>query len=479
MIYKVRLLEAINYDYYKDKLQPNLFKSIIDIDPTPEKYFSQWIINTYFNQHKIKNLVKFYNKENEEYGKKIEYPLSENNIISLSAVAYDFNQMLNSFGDEEVNLTYLIIKRLKRLEDFLKDAVILRNANKLKPMSEFKTFQEFVKYITSDQIKNLIEEIKINSVKPNHYKIIYEDEYWKIIVPFTKAASCKFGTKTTWCTASTTTNYFNSYTDRKDRGIEDEINENDLFIFIDKQAPDGTVGKYQLHPDKDEFNNAENEELNETEYTREDLISSLSEEAKKILFEYTGSILFHPQVEQVKEKLLNNKDVLWDLVRHIENEGWHDLFNYYGQTMSSYFRQEIEEALIEEYTSENTCEEPWNYLDEPEYADQIDEEDRGEDWKENINLWSEEQIEEATKLEAESHVKEITYRQFKYLTEYVMHYDFMDNALRKVLRDNPSKCKEFVKEILDRSIDVSDLEYIHDRFNKKCRDYLKIQKDLE
>ena len=77
-------------------------------------------------------------------------------------------------------------------------------------------------------------------------ELFYKDKSIVVVIPKTEEASCYFGVDAKWCTSSTETkNYFKSY-NRK----------GSLYIIMTKSD-----GKYQVHMEKKEFNDALNREL--------------------------------------------------------------------------------------------------------------------------------------------------------------------------------------------------------------------------
>ena len=85
-------------------------------------------------------------------------------------------------------------------------------------------------------------------------ELVYEDADWEVWVPKTYAASCKLGQDTSWCTASTESDYHYNY-------YLDEYG-GDYYINIDKHNP---KRKYQFHFPTEQFMNASDQEIDITE----------------------------------------------------------------------------------------------------------------------------------------------------------------------------------------------------------------------
>ena len=86
---------------------------------------------------------------------------------------------------------------------------------------------------------------------------VYEDSKWAIYIPKTYAASCKLGQGTSWCTASTESDYYyNMY--------KDEYG-GDYYIVISKSNPNE---KYQFHFESGQFMDAKDVEIDIDKFFR-------------------------------------------------------------------------------------------------------------------------------------------------------------------------------------------------------------------
>ena len=117
----------------------------------------------------------------------------------------------------------------------------------------FQNAEEFINIINSLDRASIEKRTKgelsrdINSAK-NDIDIVYEDDEWFVLTPKSYEASCYWGNKTQWCTATRETDeHYNRYTADGDK----------LFININKS----TKAKYQFAISNNEFRDAEDESI--------------------------------------------------------------------------------------------------------------------------------------------------------------------------------------------------------------------------
>jgi hypothetical protein len=177
----------------------------------------------------------------------------------MSLVPIDLNE-----GDKAVSLMWIVSTFIKDLEinksisESLKAFFQIKQAkvDKILPkknLLEFESFDEFISVVEFvknkwEQIQYDIEEKKTDTQKDK----IFENENWNVYAPETKQGACKLGSRTRWCTATTSANnMFNDYYSK----------ETPLIIFISKQDP---AEKYQFYKNEKrsiEFRDKENKEI--------------------------------------------------------------------------------------------------------------------------------------------------------------------------------------------------------------------------
>lgn len=114
---------------------------------------------------------------------------------------------------------------------------------KNKDIGQFKSLEDVDNYLNDESNYNSLSHRQEVRQRQNDRKntdvnkdatLVYEGTKWQIWIPKTYAASCKLGQGSSWCTASTESDYYyNSYT-----------REGNLYICINKTNPEE---KYQLH----------------------------------------------------------------------------------------------------------------------------------------------------------------------------------------------------------------------------------------
>ena len=120
---------------------------------------------------------------------------------------------------------------------------------KIKDIGHFKSLEDVDRYLNDeDSYTELSHRQRVrdnqNARKNVNLKkdaeLVFDSDMWQVYVPKTYAASCKLGQGTTWCTASTESDYY--YKDYSQKGP--------LYINIHKVIPDE---KYQFHFETEQF----------------------------------------------------------------------------------------------------------------------------------------------------------------------------------------------------------------------------------
>lgn len=134
-------------------------------------------------------------------------------------------------------------KAREYLETF--DAVKGRLRGKEKSIDSYASLPElyaviepFIDKTQSDsQLRREVRKEKDN------IDVIYEDDFWKVLIPNSYEASCYWGSESQWCTASrSSSNFYDDYTKK-----------GNLFIIINKTDPEQ---KYQYHYSSNSFMDA-------------------------------------------------------------------------------------------------------------------------------------------------------------------------------------------------------------------------------
>ena len=148
-------------------------------------------------------------------------------------------------------------------------------------------------------------------VKRDGAEVVYEDSEWKIVIPYTKEASCIYGAHTKWCTAGRERNMFDYY---NDKGL--------LYININKINGD----KYQFHFKSSSFMDAEDKKISVREIgLSEGAIDYYKSIGKEPYFIYDDVWSFHNEIAVVKldgkgwNWIDTNGELLWKEYKWFDN----------------------------------------------------------------------------------------------------------------------------------------------------------------
>ena len=154
------------------------------------------------------------------------------------------------------------------VEDLYKvrEALVLfdryRNRLEKKQIQMYKSVYELINVM--DEYEERGEEEreskdKVEDIKKNQTKRVYEDSEWIVVIPISKESSCFWGMGTKWCTAAREDrdNMFKNY---NSQGI--------LYIVISKKLKDdkGRQVKFQFHFETMQYMNVKDEVIDKEEY---------------------------------------------------------------------------------------------------------------------------------------------------------------------------------------------------------------------
>jgi len=352
-----KIIEAINYDKYKDLLDENLFSFFVDLDPTTDKKYAQWIIHNFFKMYKAGideglRKARLGNNPNENLYK---YPLSVQCLSNL----LQSNKSLGLFFQEDH----------KKITNDLKSYTLLKNKNMLKPeeknIMNIKGYEALWTLIGLYEDK--LEQIELESVDSNEYEKWYEDKEWLVVTPHTHKAACKYGANTRWCTAS-----------RDDASMFDYYTRDGPLIIIINKG----VDKWQLHFESNQWKDALDNEIG----GRDEFLIRLPDNLKDAIYNKTNNILFlenfHVYIKEIADDGDKVKDILQYISGNTLTSAWASLSdlnddrysypmsnNLLKAGVSNYVYQNIEDS---EYYDEG-YNHPWTYLnEEPLYKDKAE-----------------------------------------------------------------------------------------------------------
>ena len=79
-------------------------------------------------------------------------------------------------------------------------------------------------------------------------ELVYDGTNWEVLIPKSKEASCHYGANTRWCTAGSTSNYYDHYS-----------KQGPLYIMISKKDPSD---KYQFHFESNQYMDKDDRSVN-------------------------------------------------------------------------------------------------------------------------------------------------------------------------------------------------------------------------
>ena len=193
------------------------------------------------------------------------YPnISDNDFNRVIALDPTFKREKDKLGNYGKWLLSLFSKGQLQNEGHVKDLLnrfeSVKNNLKQRDIMKYKSLEEVDNMLNNeDSYKDLSKRQELRQVQKAVHRTnvnkeaskVFEDSKWEVWVPHTYNASCKLGRGTTWCTASTESDYYyNRY--KQQYGGE-------YYILINKQDPEE---KYQFHFESNQFMDADDSPVN-------------------------------------------------------------------------------------------------------------------------------------------------------------------------------------------------------------------------
>ena len=275
-----RVREAINYEKYRDIMDPELFSGFLDMDPTKDRKYASWIILWFMKGFGVKDVIA--SLTNVEEDKK--YPLSFGTLMNL-----------NSLGPSTA-AARKIVRFVK--EDHFKVTSDLEAYDFLKRKHAFKSERDnnIMNVQGFDALADLIggysavqAALEDDEVGPDESEKWHEDDNWLVVVPLTMRAAQKYGANTKWCTAARdpTENAFSNYAP-----------DGPLIIFIDKVGGQ----KWQVHRESNQWMDERDHEVD-----RPSFLEELPSEVKETVFKHTMDIWFSDDKLRIVTDLMRDE----------------------------------------------------------------------------------------------------------------------------------------------------------------------------
>ena len=228
-----------------------MFTDIFKADPSENKMFTQWMLNTFHRL--LKGYKASFNDENGNVA------VSEHIDTTGEAIR---------FATEDLPMAkdYLIVfeanKRKKKFRELCSKNPSLKEIKDYSDINQYKSLSQLFDAVDPFIERNPTEmESLINTmVKLGEAVIAAKDRKFTLYIPKTRNASIIFENYTNWCTARKENSNFTSYTDgnRKPNG-----EPSDLYIIINNDFFKGKSEElYQIHFETNQLKNKQNTEEN-------------------------------------------------------------------------------------------------------------------------------------------------------------------------------------------------------------------------
>lgn len=188
--------------HYKSKLgtgdvAKNLITHFSEIDPTQKKTYVQWIIKMYLNKLMLEDIDK------------------------LKAGLVTFDKAKRQLDKKDIN--------------------------------QYRSIDELLKAVDPFEEEDLESKRQAKSVKDDEIEWVINTSNFKVLIPKTFKASCKYGANTKWCTTSKD----------DDSSFKQYSNQGPLYIII--AGTGENAKKFQVHYESDQFFNDQGDDLNSGE----------------------------------------------------------------------------------------------------------------------------------------------------------------------------------------------------------------------
>lgn len=103
-----------------------------------------------------------------------------------------------------------ILTRFEENKKYLKDKDIMKHKS-IEDLEDFLNNENSYNELSHRQEVRQRQQGRKNADLTKDAELVYEDSDWEVWIPKTYEASCKLGQGTTWCTASTESDYYYNY----------------------------------------------------------------------------------------------------------------------------------------------------------------------------------------------------------------------------------------------------------------------------
>ena len=157
------------------------------------------------------------------------------------------------YGTPEWNTT------LKRLQDMFQED-LYKVTEDLQKFHRFKSKvskdkRDINRISSPDELYDLTKDFSLEQATTTKAErvlkdaeLVYDGSDWEILIPKSKEASCHYGSGTRWCTAGSTSNYYDHYS-----------KQGPLYIITSKKDPSD---KYQFHFESNQYMDKDDRQVN-------------------------------------------------------------------------------------------------------------------------------------------------------------------------------------------------------------------------
>lgn len=445
------LQEAINYEYYKDRIDQETFNKLVALDPTSEKKYARWIVECWIRNPSLGPVWKQlhdYLKLRKEWERNPQ----------------------GQFGPERPNVNNGPIVRFwgedaQKITNDLKSYTKLKNKKLLQPnemnLLNIKSYSDLWRLVQSHE--NELSEME--EIDPSEYEKWYEDNAWLVVIPKTHRASCKYGANTRWCT-----------TYRDDTSYYDQYSKDGPLIIIIKKPSQIAMGdtakgeggrKWQIHLESDQWMDEKDNPIeNKIEFTE-----SLPKPILLVLYQKTKNFLFRPDKKEYIIKELSTPNGFntihnWLTARYFlsalqEKYPNADLTDFLNRKLYVYAYENVsfDEGWDDDGSYSYGYNHPWEYLKKSK-PEGIPENSENFTDEEDPEMWSEEQRGEAAS-EAESKSRDYWIEQSAREYDYQWRSNRYDSNLVEKIYDaymtNFFSMKYYKEETIQTTLNLLNL----------------------
>lgn len=208
------------------------FIDIISADPTPKKFYSQWMLKT------------------------VERQLKDNDFDGARRFMCEDLHQANEFLG--------LFDEMKKKKTFKENAITYANILKIKDpcdINQYRALSQVYDVVDPFIVRDVsaLEKTLKHFVSIKQAEIVFRDRICTLYIPYTRAASEVFGQHTSWCTASKGNSMFDSYTKR----LTPLGTNSKLYVIIPNTYFTGeTDDLFQMHVESSQFMDRKDKSVN-------------------------------------------------------------------------------------------------------------------------------------------------------------------------------------------------------------------------